>query len=80
MLYGLKQAPRAWFEKFSVVISSIGFASSSHDSTLFVKCIDTGRIILSLYVDDMIITGNDNDGVMRIFVTTDMASRSLQNN
>lgn len=30
-LYGLKQAPRAWFEKFSVVISSLGFASSSHD-------------------------------------------------
>ena len=24
-LYGLKQAPRAWFEKFYVVISSLGF-------------------------------------------------------
>lgn len=24
-LYGLKQAPRAWFEKFSIVITSIGF-------------------------------------------------------
>jgi len=24
-LYGLKQAPRAWFEKFSIVISSLGF-------------------------------------------------------
>jgi hypothetical protein len=34
-LYGLKQAPRAWFQKFSVVISSIGFVSSSHDSALF---------------------------------------------
>jgi hypothetical protein len=31
-LYGLKQAPHAWFEKFSVVISSLGFVSSSHDS------------------------------------------------
>jgi hypothetical protein len=30
-LYGLKQAPRAWFEKFSIVISSLGFVSSSHD-------------------------------------------------
>ena len=24
-LYGLKQAPRAWFEKFSIVITSLGF-------------------------------------------------------
>jgi len=62
-LYGLKQAPRAWFEKFSVVISSFGFASSSHDSALFIKCINAGRIILSLYVDDMIIIGNDIDDI-----------------
>ncbi|KAL5799508.1 hypothetical protein ACOSQ4_032392 [Xanthoceras sorbifolium] len=26
-LYGLKQAPRAWFEKFSTVITSLGFSS-----------------------------------------------------
>jgi len=62
-LYGLKQAPRAWFEKFSIVISSFGFVSSSHDSALFIKCTDAGRIILSLYVDDMIITGDDIDGI-----------------
>jgi hypothetical protein len=37
-LYGLKQAPHAWFEKFSVVILSLGFVSSSHDSALFIKC------------------------------------------
>jgi hypothetical protein len=62
-LYGLKQAPRAWFEKFFIVISSLGFVSSSHDSVFFIKCIDAGRIILSLYVDDMIITGDDIDGI-----------------
>ena len=49
-LYGLKQAPRAWFEKFSIVISSLGFVYSSHDSALFIKCTDAGCIILSLYV------------------------------
>ena len=62
-LYGLKQAPRAWFEKFSTVITSLGFFSSNHDSALFVKCTTTGRILLSLYVDDMIITGDDVDGI-----------------
>jgi len=35
-LYGFKHAPCAWFEKFSVVISSLGFVSSSHDSALFI--------------------------------------------
>lgn len=62
-LYGLKQAPRAWFEKFSTVITSLGFHHSDHDSALFVKCTNAGRILLSLYVDDMIITGDDSDGI-----------------
>ena len=62
-LYGLKQAPRAWFEKFSTVITSLGFQPSNHDSALFIRCTNAGRIILSLYVDDMIITGDDHDGI-----------------
>ena len=62
-LYGFKQAPRAWFEKFSIVIQSLGFVSGSHDSALFINCTDTGHIILSLYVDDMIIIGNDIDDI-----------------
>ena len=62
-LYGLKQAPRAWFEKFSTVITSLGFIPSNHDSALFVKCTSAGRILLSLYVDDMIITGDDYKGI-----------------
>jgi len=60
-LYGLKQAPRAWFEKSSNVFSSLGFVSSSHDSALFITCTDIDHIILSLYVDYMIITSDDNE-------------------
>ncbi|CAJ2675738.1 unnamed protein product [Trifolium pratense] len=51
-LYGLKQAPRAWFQKFSTVITSLGFRSSDYDSALFVRTTSHGRILLSLYVDD----------------------------
>jgi len=72
-LYGLKQAPRTWFEKFSIVISSLGFISSSHDSALFIKYTDAGRIILSLYVDDMIITDDDIDGIS--VLKTELARR-----
>jgi len=71
VLYDLKQAPRAWFEKFSIMISSFIFVYSSHDSAFFVKYIDSGCIILSLYVDDMIITGEDIDDIL--FLKTKLA-------
>ncbi|GJZ64969.1 uncharacterized mitochondrial protein-like protein [Tanacetum coccineum] len=62
-LYSLKQAPRAWYEKFATVVTSLGFVSSHHDSALFVKQSSVGRILLSLYVDDMIITGDGCVGI-----------------
>ena len=62
-LYGLKQTPRARFEKFSTTAHQLGFTSSAYDSALFLRQTTHGYIILLLYVDDMIITG---DGVDRI--------------
>ena len=48
-LYGLKQTPCAWFEKFSIVISSLGFVSSSHDSALLLSAL-MQVISLCLYI------------------------------
>ncbi|GJU05052.1 uncharacterized mitochondrial protein-like protein [Tanacetum coccineum] len=62
-LYGLKHAPRAWYEKFFTVVTSLGFVSSHHDSVLYAPRSNTGRILFSLYVDDMIITRDDCDGI-----------------
>ncbi|KAL4035483.1 hypothetical protein IC575_004176 [Cucumis melo] len=58
-LYDLKQAPRAWFATFSSTITQLGFTSSPHDTALFTRHTPQGIVLLLLYVDDMIITGND---------------------
>ena len=65
-LYGLKQAPRAWFAKFSSTISYLGYMASHYDSALFLSCTDKGTILLLLYVDDMIIIGDDLNGIQEL--------------
>ncbi|KAL4018433.1 hypothetical protein IC575_022029 [Cucumis melo] len=62
-LYGLKQAPRAWFATFSSTITQLGFTSSLHDTALFTRHTPQGIVLLLLYVDDMIITGNDPQAI-----------------
>ncbi|WVZ63565.1 hypothetical protein U9M48_013188, partial [Paspalum notatum var. saurae] len=58
-LYGLKQAPRAWFQRFASVVTAAGFSASAHDPALFIHTSSGGHTLLLLYVDDMIITGDD---------------------
>jgi hypothetical protein len=65
-LYGLKQAPRAWFERFIFVITVAGFYSSEHDPALFVHVSPKGRTLLLLYVDDMLITGDNSEHISHV--------------
>ena len=65
-LYGLKQAPRAWFAKFVSAISLLDYIASHYDSALFLRRTDKGIILLLLYVDDMIITGDDLSGIQEL--------------
>ena len=65
-LYGLKQAPQAWFAKFSSTISHLGYMASHYDSVLFLRRTDKDTILLLLYVDDMIIIGDDFSGIQEL--------------
>jgi hypothetical protein len=58
-LYGLKQSPRAWFERFTNFMKTVGYTQSNSDHTLFLKHNEKQITALIVYVDDMIVTGND---------------------
>ena len=63
-LYGLKQSPRVWFGRFSAVVVDFGLAQSSTNHSLFYRITESGRrILLLVYVDDIVITGDDMDGI-----------------
>jgi hypothetical protein len=59
-LYGLKQAPRAWSDKIGQYLVTNGFQTSNADFSLYVKKTDHGIVIIVIYVNDLIIIG-DND-------------------
>ncbi|KAM2855117.1 hypothetical protein FF1_025475 [Malus domestica] len=58
-IYGLKQSPRAWYSKLSSVLEAAGFKRSHADSSLFVRSGPNGKLIVLIYVDDLIITGDN---------------------
>jgi Reverse transcriptase (RNA-dependent DNA polymerase) len=58
-LYGLKQSPRAWFEIFSMTMKKLGYRQSDTDHTMFIQRKDGKICILIVYVDDIVLTGND---------------------
>ncbi|XP_026378128.1 uncharacterized protein LOC113272520 [Papaver somniferum] len=59
-LYGLKQAPRAWFDRFKNFPVQFGFVRSICDYSMFIYTSNSSMIVLLLYVDDIILTGNDD--------------------
>ena len=73
-LYGLRQAPRAWYSKIEFYFAQEHFEKCSHEHTLFVKKNSEGKmLIVNLYVDDLIYTGND----IKMF---ESFKHSMQNN
>jgi hypothetical protein len=58
-LYGLKQASRQWFAKFSEAIRSAGYEQSKANYSLFIRKQGKSFTALLIYVDDILITGND---------------------
>ena len=62
----IKLGNSSWFAKFSSTILHLGYTASPYDSALFLRRTDKGTILLLLYVDDMIITGDDLRGIQEL--------------
>ncbi|CAL8084538.1 unnamed protein product [Prunus armeniaca] len=68
-LYGLKQAPRAWNERFSTHLIHLGFTQSFSDPVLFIYNKGFVLMLLLLYVDDIILTGNNQAAIDKLILT-----------
>ncbi|KAL0379240.1 UNVERIFIED_CONTAM: Retrovirus-related Pol polyprotein from transposon RE1 [Sesamum radiatum] len=78
-LYGLKQAPRAWYSRIDNYFMTRGFRRSLSEPTLYVKRQGNDTLIVSLYVDGLIYTGNNEkmihdfkEDMMKTFEMSDL--------
>eukprot|EP00253_Pinus_taeda_P033819 PITA_33819 len=58
-LYGLKQAPRAWYTRIDNYFTELGFTKSEVDAKLYHIVVKGELLIIVLYVDDLILIGDD---------------------
>ena len=67
LLYGLKQSPRAWFTRFSSTLTRLKYTQGQADHTIFVNKRQNGKkAVLIVYVDDIILPGDDNVEIYRL--------------
>ena len=58
-LYGLKHASIVWYSRIDEYLTGVGFNKSQSEPTLYTKVNQEGKIVIvCLYVDDLIFTGD----------------------
>jgi len=78
-LYVLKQAPRQWNEKLCNTLLKNNFKQSKSDYSLFIKTDKEVFIALLVYVDDIVITGNNEIEIEKVksFLKTQFLIKDL---
>ena len=64
-LYGLKQAPTTWYEKIVKFLVQSGYTVTPANSKLFIKKHEGKLTMVLVYVDNLIITGDDETEIQR---------------
>jgi hypothetical protein len=65
-LYGLKQSPRMWYQKLDTYILGLRFVRSRVDHCVYSKQGGNHFIYVVLYVDDMLLVGNNMDVIKEV--------------
>ena len=69
-LYDLRQASRSWYEKLSTTLIASGYTQSQSNFSLFTKqstsAFTTIFVYVDVYVDDMILIGNDTKEIASV--------------
>ena len=60
-IYGLKQASRQWNIKFHHAVLKDGFKMMEENHCVYLKHSNNCFVILSLYVDDILLVGNNKE-------------------
>uniref|UniRef100_A0A2N9GFI1 Reverse transcriptase Ty1/copia-type domain-containing protein n=1 Tax=Fagus sylvatica TaxID=28930 RepID=A0A2N9GFI1_FAGSY len=63
-IYGLKQSSRQWYLRFHDFITSFGFEMIEEDHCVYLKRSKRSILILSLYVDDILLARNDMGSIV----------------
>ena len=65
-LYVLKQASRQWYAKLSSFMFSHGYKQRASDHSLFIRHGSNRIFVLLVYVDDIVLLGNELSKIQRI--------------
>jgi hypothetical protein len=60
-MYGLNKSPRMWYQNFDTYILGLGFTRSKDDHYVYFELVGDHLIYLFLYVDDMLLMGNNKE-------------------
>ena len=58
-IYGLKQVSRSWNRHFDQAIKTLDFNQNEDEPCLYKKTLESMVVFLVLYVDDILLIGND---------------------
>ena len=58
-IYGLKQASKSWNIRFDETIKDFGFSQNFDEPCVYKKTSGSAVVFLVLYVDDILLIGND---------------------
>jgi len=65
-LYSLKQAPKAWYECINSCLLNQGLVHTKNDPNLYFSRKDSKLIILLLYIDNLLITGDNHSEIAQL--------------